>query len=588
MKEKWIKRPDSGKALSREKLSELSRRLNVPETAVELAWLRGITDLDAFFSKGDISDGSDMLDMDKTVHLLKDALDKNQGIRIIGDYDMDGCMSTHILRQGLTDAAKKIGSTSRISWDIPDRLKDGYGLNIRLVEKAQKDAVQLLLTCDNGIAAAEAVSRAKELGLTIIVTDHHQVPRGDDNVELLPPADAVVDPHRDRDPSSLKDICGAVVAYKVIRCLHTLLELSSDAAAGLLPYAAFASVTDVMPLIGENREIVRRGLPHLKENLGMRFLCEENGISGTVSAADVGYFLGPCGNAAGRIGNIQDVLTLLQETVPEKAQVEAKKLIELNEKRKRMCTTAEEVTRVTVEALVAKGDRVLVLYVPHIHEGIIGIVAGRIREIYNRPTILFTGDSVIKGSGRSTETWNMFEHLSHVGKAYPNLLKKFGGHASAAGLTLYDIAGVKRLREALNQDSGISDDDLLKKIIYDKELSIRDITIPMIQALQYLEPCGNGNEAPRFFLRDVRGSLRLLGKDYNTVRVNTETAVSILSFRTGEQACQKAAKRYRLSADEIRYAIGTPVLVSAIGSLGINEYRGERTPQFIAESYVFI
>lgn len=586
MKEKWIKR---GTELSPIQLKETAEKWNVSEEAVRIAANRGVTNFAEYFGEGVIFDGEDMLDMRKAVRLLTSALQNGENIRIVGDYDMDGCMSTYILHRALKGLVKKYAFSSRISYDIPDRIKDGYGINERIVRSAYDDKVDVLLTCDNGIAAFDALDLARCLCITTIVTDHHRVPQSEEGNDILVDADAIVNPHRQGDPTEYKDICGAVVAFKLVRNLYRSFGLSREYVdKTFLGYAAFATITDVMPLIKENRSIVKKGLPLLRSNYGLSVLCDKCKIDPKhkLTSEDIGFTLGPCGNAAGRIGDVKDMLWLLEHQEKSDVEVMAVKLVSLNEKRKDLCSIAEEKACKIADERIASGDRVLVLYVPGTHEGIVGIVAGRIREKYNLPSFVFTdAEEGLKGSGRSTETWDMFAHLTEA-KEYT---VRFGGHPGAAGVTVASEEMLIQLRDFLNAHCEIPDEDLIRKVYYDDELSVENLTVPMIESLSALEPVGTGNEAPIFFMRDIKGSLTIIGKDYQTVRIRPEnTDASLIAFRAGDATVEKAARKYRLDENEIRFSDSTTVKVSLVGKTSINEFQGNKTPQLIMDSYVFV
>lgn len=585
VKEKWVKREER---ITSEKAAKIAKEFGVSREVVRIAASRGVTDFKAYFSTGPVSDGSSMLDMDKAVAILREALEAGENIRVMGDYDMDGIMSTHILVLGLTSLTRGLKSRSVISYAIPDRIMDGYGLNKRMVQKAFDEKVDVVLTCDNGISSFEALELARCVGMKVIVTDHHQVPASGGK-DVLVQADAIVNPHRNGDPTPFKEICGAVVAYKLIACLFAAFKIPKEKAEKMfLGYAAFATITDVMPLKGENRNIVKRGLPLIRNNLGLSVLSAFCGFGkdGSLLAEDVGFQLGPCGNAAGRIGDVNDILKLLGCRNPKEAERLANKLFELNKSRKNLCAMAEETAIRQAAEMVKRGDRVLVVYIPNVHEGIIGIVAGRVREAFARPSFVFTGSNgKLKGSGRSTEKWNMYEHLLEA----KGLMLGFGGHPTAAGVSVESIEKLDELRKFLNEHCGIPEEDLVNRIYYDMEIPITELGVPLIESLSALEPTGEGNERPVFFIREAVGTMQVIGKDYQTVRIKPRSCpATIMAFHNGEIAAAMAARRYGLDESDIRYGSPAEVKVSAVGKANINEYQGTKTPQMLADSYIFI
>lgn len=460
-----------------------------------------------------LHDPSMLLDGEKAAGLILAAIRAHLKIRIIGDYDIDGIMSVYILHQGLLKAG------ADADWDIPHRVRDGYGLNVRLVEKAHADHVGLIVTCDNGIAAADAIERAESYGIAVVVTDHHAVPfeTGPDGAhhEILPSADAVVDPHRAGDPYPWKEICGAVVAWKEVTLLYRQAGILETEADCFLPYAAFATIGDIMTLQDENRLIVKKGLAALPgiENRGMQALMEATGTDITnMSAFRIGFVLGPCFNAAGRLETAALGVSLLEAKTDEDAEALAARLVALNETRKEMTRTGTEQALSLLDSGDYRNDRVLVLYEPDLPESVCGIVAGRVKEETNRPTIVLAdGQDCVKGSGRSIPGYSMFEKLSEV----KDLLTKFGGHPMAAGMSLMR-ENVEPLRRMLNSRSGLSEQDLTEKVMIDCRLPLWYLSShpELMDELALLEPFGNGNEKPLFCdsgLRVIR--MRPVGKE---------------------------------------------------------------------------
>lgn len=457
---------------------------------------------------GDLHDPSLLKDADKLVQLLVGALFEGRKIAVASDYDADGIFSGAILKEAL----ERLGSCVRIY--TPDRINEGYGLNQRIVNDARGFGADVILTCDNGIAAHDAVAYAKSLGMTVLVTDHHEEPeRG------LPPADAVVDPKQRGDSYPFPGICGAFVAYKLMCLLYRHLGRNQAELDDLIPYAAIATVTDVMDLVDENRILVREGLKMLRETRqpGLRAMLSACGLEDrTLSAYHLGFILGPCFNAAGRLETVETVQQLLSAETVEQALPYAKKLQDLNELRK---TLTEEGRRHAREAIEKEGlqeDKVLVVHVPDVHESVAGIVAGRLKEEYHRPVLVITGrGSACKGSGRSIEAYDMFSHIEACG----GFFTRFGGHAMAAGFSLPEenIAG---LRLALNERAGLTEDDLCQTVQLDAAMPPEYATAERIREWEKLGPFGTGFPRPLF----GRGGLlleniRVLGQNRNALRL---------------------------------------------------------------------
>ena len=422
-------------------------------------------------------------DMDRAVSVLKEKIRSGAKIRIMGDYDIDGIMASYILKTGLTS----LGGTADIR--IPDRVKDGYGFNEHMVKEAHEDGIDTILTCDNGIAANEPVALAKKLGMTVIITDHHEV-------MSIPEADAVVDPKRTDDESGSGNLCGAAIAWKLI------LALGGDREMGMLQYAAFATVGDIVELTGENRIIVKEGLKQLREtdNTGLRELCDVTGVEmSKLSAYHIGFVLGPCLNASGRLDTAMRALDLLEASSEKNARACAEELKELNESRKAMTENGVKEAMEEIRRQGYEDDKVLVVFLPEVHESVTGIIAGRIRETYMRPTIVLTrsGD-IVKGSGRSTEAYSMFDELVKA----EDLLIRFGGHPMAAGLSIKEER-VDALRERLNANCTLTDEDLVAKVRIDVPMPISYVTHELIRQISLLEPFGKGNEKPLFAQKHV-------------------------------------------------------------------------------------
>ena len=452
-------------------------------------------------SKQDLGDAGLLQDMDKAIALLQKAIQQNTKIRIIGDYDIDGIQSTYILHQGLL----RVGADA--DYAIPDRIEDGYGVNIRLMERCVMDGIGLVITCDNGIAAAEAIAYAKKEGMAVIVTDHHEVPYElvDGKKEYhLPPADAVIDPKREDCAYPCKKLCGAVVAWKVILQLYQQYGIPEEEAMAFIENAAFATIGDVMELVEENRTIVALGLERLRHttNIGMQTLIARCDLPmENISAYHVGFVLGPCLNASGRLDSATKALQLLEAKDTAEAVRLAEELRQLNEERKVMTEQGIAQAIREIEQKEFMQDAVLVVYLPAIHESVAGIIAGRIRERYERPTFVLVdaadGDGA-KGSGRSVEGFSMYDEMCKC----KELFSKFGGHPMAAGLSL-PVENIDAFRTAINANTQMTKEEMQTLIHIDVPMPFSYISEELIGQLERLEPFGNGNPKPVFAQKNV-------------------------------------------------------------------------------------
>ncbi len=469
----------------------------------------------------DLYDGMLMKDMDKAVDILLEKIREDKKIRIIGDYDIDGINSTYILLEGL----RSLGGDADI--DIPDRMKDGYGLNRNLIDRAFDDNVDTIITCDNGIAAREEIAYGKSLGMTIVVTDHHEIPYEeieDEKRYVLPPADAVIDPKQQMCPYPFKELCGAGVAYKVIEALFGASGKDIEDLDYLMENVAIATVGDVMDLVGENRIFVKQGLEMLKctNNLGLQALIECTGVPAQrISAYHLGFVIGPCLNASGRLDTAKRALKLLCAKTKKDADLLAGDLKALNDNRKDMTAAAVEEAIKQVEETELGKDRVLLIYLPDCHESLAGIVAGRVRERYYKPTIILTkAEKGVKGSGRSIENYHMYEELNKC----KSLLTKFGGHKLAAGMSLEE-ENVDKFRAVLNEVSTLTKDDLIPKISIDMQMPLGYINETFVNELELLEPFGKGNMKPVFVEKNIEIlSGRILGKNKNVLKMQVRDA----------------------------------------------------------------
>lgn len=444
----------------------------------------------------------------EAVALLREKIEKKASIRIIGDYDIDGVCATYIFLKGLKRAGANVDT------DIPDRIKDGYGLNQELIQRAYEAGVDTIVTCDNGIAAPKEVDYAKSLGMTVIVTDHHELQ------EVVPKADVVVNPRQPDCPYPYKKLCGAAVALKLVQALWESLGYPQELTyQELLMFAAFATVGDVMDLTGENRILVREGLKLLRETAhpGMSALIEVNELNRErLSAYHIGFVLGPCINASGRLHTAKRALELLDTQEKELALTRAKELKAMNDERKALTEKGVEAAVAQMESSPLKEDRVLVIYLPDCHESLAGIIAGRIRERYYRPVFVLTdAEEAVKGSGRSIEAYSMFEEMSKC----KELFIKYGGHPMAAGLSI-PKERVEEFRRRLNEDCRLTKEDLTEVIHIDMALPFSCVSETLVEELELLEPFGKGNTKPVFAVRNVRIlESRVLGKHQNVLRM---------------------------------------------------------------------
>lgn len=510
----------------------IAKRFYITPLTARLLVNRGLTE-DAVIeqylhpSDADFGDGALLADMDRAITLLCEAIRANKRIRIIGDYDIDGIQSTYILHQGLLH----VGANA--DYAIPHRIEDGYGLNVHLIEQCIADGIDLIITCDNGIAAAKEIAFAKENGITVIVTDHHEVPytldANEKRIYLLPPADAVVDPKRADDPYPCKKLCGAVVAWKVILQLYPAIGYDADDAMIFLENAAFATVGDVMELVEENRSIVALGLSALEHttNIGMRALLDACDLSdkGPINVGHVGFILGPSMNASGRLDSAIRCVELLEATDPTTAGKLALELRTLNDERKSMTQDGVDQAIEAIEAQGQSTDKVLVVYLPGLHESIAGIVAGRIRERYERPTFVLTDSAnsdEVKGSGRSTAAFSMYDEMCKC----KELFTKFGGHPMAAGLSLLR-ENIDAFRTAMNENCKVPLKELGDKIYIDADMNFSYLlqNRVLIDELSLLAPFGMGNTTPAFALRNVRIiEKKPIGKEKQFLRLLLEDA----------------------------------------------------------------
>ena len=535
----------------------------------------------------DLYDGMLMKDMDKAVAVLGEKIKENAKIRIIGDYDIDGIQSTYILLEGFRMLGADVDS------DIPDRMKDGYGLNRNLIDRALEADVDTIVTCDNGIAAAEEIAYAKSMGMTIVVTDHHEVPYteiGAGRRYILPEADAVVDPKQEDCTYPFKGLCGAAVAYKLVEALMEAMGKDAEDADYLMENVAIATIGDVMDLVDENRIFVKQGLDMLKrtENLGLKALMECTGVNvDKLSSYHIGFVIGPCMNASGRLDTAKRALELLEAKKVAEADLLAGDLKALNDSRKDMTAQAVEEAFIQVENSELKDADVLVVYLPECHESLAGIVAGRIREKYYRPVFVLTkGAEGLKGSGRSIETWHMYEGLNRV----KHLLSKFGGHKMAAGLSMPE-ENLEQFRKEINEKSGITPEDLNEKIAIDMQLPFECVNEKFVEELAVLEPFGKGNARPVFAERQVQvESARILGKNKNVLKLQVKdlhgTRMDAMYFGDVNTFVEYVREKFGdIACECLLRGHGHGIVMAFTYYPDINEYRGVRTPQIVIQNY---
>ena len=523
----------------------------------------------------DLYDGLLMKDMDRAVDILKEKIEEGKKIRVIGDYDIDGVNATYILQQGLA------GLGADVDTDIPDRIKDGYGLNQMLIDRALEDDVDTIITCDNGIAAMNEIAYGKENGMTIVVTDHHEVPYLEENGEkryLLPPADAVVDPHRADCEYPFKGLCGAAVAYKLVEVLYRVSGKSDQEVEylqeRLMENVAIATIGDVMNLVGENRVFVKKGLELLKttKNEGLHALMQCTGVdTANLNTYHIGFVIGPCINAGGRLDTAKRALELLNASNRREAVTLAADLKELNDSRKEMTEEGVEEAVRQIESSSWKDDQVLVVYLPECHESIAGIIAGRIKERYYRPTFVLTrGETGVKGSGRSIEAYDMFAEMNRCRE----LFTKFGGHKLAAGLSLEE-ENVEVFRKRINELADLTEEDLQMKVSIDMRLPFPYINEELIHELKILEPFGKGNGKPLFAESKLRViQPRIFGKNRNVLKCRLEdqqgNQMEAVYFGEVEDCLQQMEKKQ---------------IMSFTYYPSINEYMGRRTIQLTIVNY---
>ena len=512
--------------------------------------------------KNNLHDPFIMKDMKAAVDILQNKINHHAKIRVIGDYDIDGVNGTYILQQGL------LALGAIVDTDIPDRTKDGYGLNQELVKRAHHDGIDTIITTDNGIAAHDEIAYGKSLGLTIIVTDHHEVP------ELVPPADAIINPHQQDCPYPFKGLCGAAIAYKLIEGMHRSANRELSQIENLIENVAIATIGDVMDLVEENRIFVKIGLGKSRntQNVGLKTLIEQNSVAlRQLNSYHIGFVIGPCINAGGRLSTAKKALELLNATTTDQAHQLAAQLIALNDERKELTVVGVDMAIEQIEHSDLIHDQVLVVYLPDCHESIAGIIAGRLRERYYRPVIVLTkGENNIKGSGRSIEEYHMYDGLLKCS----SLLIRFGGHKLAAGMSLAE-ENIDLLRQQLNREAKLTQEDLTEKVSIDMPLPFRYISEQLITELSLLEPMGKGNRKPVFAQKEV------------TVRYPKIMGVkqNVLKFQAIDSDGTKIDAIYFGQVQDCYDYLQKNSTVSLTYYPQINEYMEKRTLQITVQDY---
>ena len=570
---------------------KLAQDLGVSEVVAKLLVNRGIYNLDIAkeflnSSINNLYNGLDMLGMSGAVELMKNSILNGEKILIVGDYDVDGVISTYILYT----AIKRCGGD--VNFHIPDRIKEGYGINESIIRKASEDKVDIIITCDNGIAAIEQVKLAKELGLKVIITDHHDVPFIEENEErkyVVPDADFVINPKQENCNYKFDKICGAGVAYKFIECLYKEFNIDKEELYDLLQYVAIATVCDVVDLISENRIIVKEGLKRINNtsNVGLRALFKETGLEDKeITVYSLGFVIGPSINASGRLEQAEWALKMLLSHNEIEAKELAEKLNDLNKERQELTKEGLEKAIEIIEKNNMTKDKVLVVYLEDVHESIAGIIAGRVREKYNLPTIILTkAHDGAKGSGRSIEEYNMFEELLKC----KDLLGKFGGHPMAAGMSIPN-ENIDEFRSRLNNVTTLTDEDIIPKVSIDMGLLLSQINYELIDQISLLEPYGKANPKPTFGMKKLKViEAKILGKNRNVLKLKlSDGRLYIEGIYFGDIDSFENSIKDELG--EIEYnkvfnGLSNNLYLDIICMPEINEFNGNKKVQLVISNY---
>lgn len=565
-------------------LSELVSRLIVNRNIISDEMIRSYINPD--FDK--FHEAREMKDLEKSVDILREKIKAQNKIRIVGDYDVDGVISIYILYSALKRC------NANVDYEIPDRIKDGYGINMNIIKQAKEDGVDTILTCDNGISAIDQIKYAKELGITVIVTDHHDIPfvEKENNVRefISLSADAVVNPKQSECNYKFKQLCGAGVAFKLVEILYETFNIDKKECYKFIEFLAIATVCDVVDLVDENRIFVKKGLELINSttNLGLQELIRECELTEkTLSVYHLGFIIGPCINASGRLDSAKRGLKLLLSDDEEEAVRLAKELVKLNEDRKDMTMKGVEAAVEIIEKSGMINDKVFVIYIPDIHESLAGIIAGRIKEKYNVPTLVITkAEHGVKGSGRSIEEYNMFEELIKC----KDLLEKFGGHPMAAGFSLKE-ENIDEFRRRLNENTILKDEDLLRKVTIDSVLPLDAINYDVINDLERLEPFGKSNSKPLFAEKNIN-LLRatILGKNRNVLKLKLKTrmnkALDAIYFGDIEKFEEEVSSKYgNEELQKLHNGEYNHVNLDLVFYPNVNEYNGNTTIQIVIQNY---
>ena len=580
MKQRWMLKT------SKEDIEKLAKLSGMSKTICKILVNRGVKtpeDIVKFMEPKlkDLVKPMLMKHMQKGINIIQSAIKSNKKIVVYGDYDADGVTSTVILYKALTKCGAKC------SYCIPDRETEGYGMNSSRISKLKAEGFEVIITCDNGIAALGEIAFAKELGFTVVVTDHHEPVFVDNEVGnreySIPNADAVIDPKQNDCSYPFKNLCGAGIALKFAEELFKIYSIEENDLLELFQYAAIGTICDIVDLKGENRVIVKYGLDLINstQNKGLKALIEENGLLGKKLAAyHIGYVLGPCINATGRLDTASLSVELLLEGDNDKALELAHKLRELNSTRQEMTIQSVEAVKSKIEKSEYKNDKVLVVYDESVHESIAGIVAGKIKEMYHVPTIVITkGKDMAKGSGRSIEGYNLFEELLKCSQ----LLSKFGGHAMAAGLSI-EKEKIDELRSLLNKNCSLTSEQLIPKILIDEAFPLSKVSTQFIRELEKLEPFGKGNPSPVLAQKNVEvEKIRIIGKDKGTLKFtfkdkDSRIRIDALGFGQAQIFQEMLQEKYRSKAEAI---LNDPSILrlDIVFHPSLNEYQGNVTAQ---------
>lgn len=580
MEKKWLIRSTS------KDVSALAKNSGVSQVVAKILINRGIhneIDIKRFMraSIEDLYDPFLMKDMEKATELIKLAIENKKKIVVYGDYDADGVTSTVIMYKAL----KQCGA--QVAYYVPDREHEGYGINSERIKKLQEEGFEIVLTCDNGIAAMDQVKLAKQLGMTVIITDHHELSFDEDSSGTrtfkIPPADAVINPKQVECSYPFKQLCGAGIALKFVQALYIKLGINKEAVKEFIEIAGIGTICDVVDLIDENRIIAKNALGMLTntKNLGLKCLKEILSINGKeMKSYHVGFLIGPCINATGRLESAAISVELLLCEEENKAVELAKTLFELNKTRQEMTTDNVEQVIELIKQSSFKNDKVLVIYKDTIHESIAGIVAGRVRETFNVPTIILTkGKDNPKGSARSIEEYNLFEELIKC----EELLLKFGGHPMAAGLSIKE-ENIEKLRSKLNLICKLTDEDIIPKVRIDERMALSKINYSIIEELELLEPFGKGNSSPLLAEKSIPVlKIDILGKNANTIKIKflmpgANKTIDGIFFNRVEEFMEMLKSSY--GQDYMSY-VESPrgMKLDLIFSPQINEYNGNKSIQ---------